>query len=88
MVRTPAPGKSASGPVTIVLALLAGAVCADATVYLKNGQKVSGRLIESGDSVGVVTGDGLKTFRRDEIERIERDGFSKATPAQRPPEWS
>jgi hypothetical protein len=66
----------------LAMALLAGAVRAEATVFLKNGQQVTGRLIESGDTVGVVTGDGLKTFRRHEIDRIERDGFSKATPAQ------
>lgn len=66
----------------LLAAFLAGTACAETTVFLKNGQTVTGRLIESGDSVGVATDDGLKTFRRDEIERIERDGFSKATASQ------
>jgi len=70
----------ASAVATLLLATVAWA---DATVILKDGRHLRGQVIESGDKVGVATEDGLKLFRRDEIERIEKDAFGRATPEER-----
>ena len=70
----------ASAVATLLLATIA---LADATVILKDGRRLTGQMIESGDTVGVATEDGLKLFRRDEIERIEKDAFGRATPEER-----
>jgi len=63
--------------------LLATIVLADATVILKDGRRLTGQIIESGDKVGVATEDGLKLLDRDQIERIEHDAFGRATPQER-----
>ena len=59
-------------------ALAAGTALGDATVIMKDGRKFTGQLIESADRVGIADAEGLKIFPRDEVDSIERDGFSKA----------
>ena len=57
-------------------------VWAETTVILKDGRRLTGQVIESSDTVGVVTSDGLQTVRRADIERIEYDAFGRATRPQ------
>lgn len=63
----------------LILTLVAHA---ETTVVLKDGRRLVGQVIESADTVGVATADGLQTVRRSEIERIERDAFGLATRTQ------
>jgi tetratricopeptide (TPR) repeat protein len=72
---------------TILLTLLAAVVWslpayAETTVILKDGRRLAGQVIESSDTVGVVTAEGLQTVRRADIDRIEYDAFGKASRAQ------
>jgi len=67
----------------VTMLLVVTVALADATVILKDGRRLTGQVIESGDQVGVATEDGLKLFRRDEIERIEQDAFGRATSEER-----
>jgi len=62
--------------------VLAGSARGDATVVLKDGRRVTGEVIESGDRIGVATDEGMKLFDRDEVDHIEYDAFGRATPAQ------
>jgi len=48
------------------------------TVVLKDGRRVEGQTVESGDTVIVSTPDGIRSFRRDEIDRIEPDLLKQA----------
>lgn len=73
--------RSLVGVLTVVL-LVAATAWGEATVVLKDGRRVTGQVIESGDRIGVATDDGLKTFNRDEVERIEHDAFGRATAKQ------
>jgi hypothetical protein len=52
-----------------ILLLLAGTLSAD-VVVLKNGSKVSGRVVDKGVHYEVTTDAGLRTFLRDEVEDI------------------
>src|SRR5436190_6621355 len=52
-----------------LLLLLAGTLSAD-VIVLKNGTKVSGRVVDKGVHYEVTTDAGLRTFLRDEVEDI------------------
>jgi hypothetical protein len=52
-----------------VLLLLSGTLSAD-VVVLKNGTKVSGRVVDKGIHYEVTTDSGLRTFLRDEVEDV------------------
>lgn len=58
--------------VPAVLLLLCSVLSAD-VVVLKDGSKVPGRVIEKGDHVEVTTEAGLRTYLKDEVERILKD---------------
>lgn len=69
---------------TIVLFTAAPAVqAAGGKVTLKDGRVFEGPLIISDQKVGVATEEGLRLFDRSEIESIEDDPATKATPDQR-----
>ncbi|HOI54140.1 MAG TPA: hypothetical protein PLP01_02720 [Phycisphaerae bacterium] len=63
--------------------LPAAVALADSTVVLKDGRRVTGQVMESGESVGVVTDEGLQMFPRSEVASIELDAFGKASPEER-----
>jgi hypothetical protein len=52
-------------------------------VVLKDGRRVEGQTADSGDTVIVSTPDGVRSFRRDEIDRIEPDLLKQADAATR-----
>ncbi|MBN2581429.1 MAG: hypothetical protein JXL80_00060 [Planctomycetes bacterium] len=69
--------RSALG-VSIVLLLSTPAAMRGDTIVLKDGRTFEGQTAESGDTIAVFTKDGMKSFRREEIERIEPDLLKQA----------
>src|SRR5689334_7011667 len=67
MLRVESPVRLAR--VLGFLLLIAGSLSAD-VVVLKNGTKVSGRVVDKGVHYEVTTDAGLRTFLRDEVEDI------------------
>jgi hypothetical protein len=55
-----------------LLALLSSTLAADVAV-LKDGGRVSGKILEKGQVVEVTTADGLRTYSKDEVQKIVKD---------------
>jgi hypothetical protein len=55
-----------------VLLLLCGSVSADVLV-LKDGSRVGGRLVEKGSHYEITTDAGLRTFLKDEVDKVVKD---------------
>ncbi len=67
----------------MIVVLVTASAMADSTVVLKDGRRVTGQVMESGDSVGVVTDEGLRMFKRSEVASIELDAFGQASSEER-----
>jgi hypothetical protein len=55
---------------TLFLVFLAGGLAADVVVLKEGGEKVSGRVTDKQSHVEVMTDQGLRTFLKDEVDRI------------------
>jgi hypothetical protein len=55
-----------------ILALLSSTLTADVAL-LKDGNRVSGKIVEKGQVVEVTTADGLRTYTKDEVQKIVKD---------------
>jgi hypothetical protein len=64
------------GPMRVVsfltLLCLSGTLCADVLV-LKGGERVGGRLVEKGGHYEITTDAGLRTYLKDEVEKVIKD---------------
>ena len=69
----------------VTLAILSTSLCWAETIYLKNGKKITGKIVEQDDQQLKVDVSGVKiTYFKDEIDKVEGAAASAEVPTNNP----